>query len=96
MGLLLCLALATALPAGVLLVPEPAPEWKVSQWINDDPGTLADNRGKVVLIHFFQLWCPGCHEFSIPLFHQFNNLRIFSANTRRLKGLYNISAISTR
>jgi thiol-disulfide isomerase/thioredoxin len=54
--------------AGVVLDPQPAPEWKVSEWLNRDPGTLAGLRGKTVLIHFFQLWCPGCNEFSIPLF----------------------------
>lgn len=47
-----------------------APEWAVSEWINGDPGRLADHRDRVVLLHFFQLWCPGCNRFSIPLFHR--------------------------
>jgi cytochrome oxidase Cu insertion factor (SCO1/SenC/PrrC family) len=25
-------------------------------------------RGRVVVIDFFQLWCPGSNEFSVPLF----------------------------
>lgn len=44
-----------------------APELYVSEWINKDPGMLRDMRGKVVVIDFFQMWCPGCNSFSIPL-----------------------------
>lgn len=54
--------------AGVLLEPIEAPQWKVSEWINGNPGRLADLRGKLVLINFFQMWCPGSNEFSLPLF----------------------------
>jgi thiol-disulfide isomerase/thioredoxin len=55
-------------------VPNPtaAPEWQVREWINGDPGRLADQRGKVVLIEFFQLWCPGCKRFSLPLFERWH------------------------
>jgi len=61
------LALAAPLPAGVLLQPEPAPEWEVSEWLNGDPGRLADHRNKIVIVEFFQLWCPVCNQFSRPL-----------------------------
>ena len=44
-----------------------APEWDVTEWINADPGTLASLSGSVVVIDFFQLWCPGCNKFSGPL-----------------------------
>lgn len=44
-----------------------APEWVVSQWINSEPLKLSELKGKVVIIEFFQLWCPGCNRFSIPL-----------------------------
>ncbi len=44
-----------------------APEWDVSEWINGSGTTLRDLRGKVVIVEFFQLWCPGCNDFSIPL-----------------------------
>ena len=47
-------------------VPRLAPEWAVSEWINSDGVTLSDLKGKVV-VDFFQLWCPGCNAFSIPL-----------------------------
>ena len=45
-----------------------APEWVISSWLNGNPGSVADNRGRVILIDFFQLWCPGCRTFSVPLF----------------------------
>ncbi len=48
-------------------VPRPAPDWIISEWINGDAKTLEDLRGKVVIVDFFQLWCPGCNAFSIPL-----------------------------
>jgi len=44
-----------------------APEWVISEWINSEGLTLSDMRGKVVIIDFFQLWCPGCNKFSGPL-----------------------------
>ena len=44
-----------------------APPWEISEWINSDGVTLEDLKGKVVVIDFFQLWCPGCKAFSIPL-----------------------------
>ena len=44
-----------------------APEWVISEWINSNGLTLAGLRGKVVVIDFFQLWCPGCNKFSRPL-----------------------------
>lgn len=51
-----------ALPEGSI-----APEWDIAEWINSDPVRLADLKGQVVVIDFFQLWCPGCKSFSIPL-----------------------------
>ncbi|MFQ5670160.1 MAG: TlpA family protein disulfide reductase [Acidobacteriota bacterium] len=48
----------------------PAPEWAIAAWLNGDPGSLGQQRGRVVLIDFFQLWCPGCNAFSVPLFQR--------------------------
>lgn len=53
----------------IVVAPE-APEWNVSEWINGPGTTLAQLRGKVVIVEFFQLWCPGCNKFSIPLMKQ--------------------------
>ena len=44
-----------------------APQWDVSEWINSDGLKLADLKGQVVIIDFFQMWCPGCNKFSLPL-----------------------------
>lgn len=50
-----------------------APEWVISEWINSTGLTLSDLRGKVVVIDFFQLWCPGCNKFSGPVMAQWNH-----------------------
>jgi len=63
---------SSALMAGAVLQPTPAPEWEVSGWLNDDPGSLRDHRGRVVLIGFFKLRCPGCEEFSLPLLQRWS------------------------
>lgn len=48
-------------------VPRPAPAWDVTEWINSDTLSLEKLKGRVVIVEFFQLWCPGCNRFSIPL-----------------------------
>ena len=43
------------------------PEWQVAQWLNTEQSmSLADLRGQVVLIHAFQMLCPGCVMHAIP------------------------------
>lgn len=43
------------------------PEWDIAQWFNTDrPLRLADLRGQVVLVHAFQMLCPGCVMHAIP------------------------------
>ena len=38
-----------------------APELSVAEWVNTDkPLTLAGLRGRPVLLHAFQMLCPGC------------------------------------
>jgi thiol-disulfide isomerase/thioredoxin len=66
--------IAPVLVAGVVLQPTPAPDWAVSTWLNDDLGSLRDHRGQVVVIGFFQLWCPASKEFSIPLLQRWHAL----------------------
>ena len=76
-SLVLALALAAAggpARAGAVLDPREAPDWKVSQWINGDPGPLGGHKGRVVVIHFFQLWCPASINFSIPAMQHFQEL----------------------
>lgn len=43
------------------------PEWAVSTWLNTPaPITLASLRGRVVLLHTFQMLCPGCVAYGLP------------------------------
>lgn len=44
-----------------------APELQVSHWFNTPaPITLAGLRGRPVLLHSFQMLCPGCVAHAIP------------------------------
>jgi peroxiredoxin len=44
-----------------------APELAVSQWFNTKlPLTLSALRGRVVLLHGFQMLCPGCVSHGTP------------------------------
>lgn len=54
--------------------PRPAPAWEISEWLNSPGLTLEGLKGKVVVIDFFQLWCPGCNSFSIPLMHHWESV----------------------
>ncbi|WP_300088076.1 TlpA disulfide reductase family protein [uncultured Nitrosomonas sp.] len=58
-----------------------APELITSGWLNtQQPVTLASLRGKVVLMHAFQMLCPGCVQQGIPqtqrIFDEFDSDRV--------------------
>lgn len=45
----------------------PAPDLDVVQWFNvQEPLTLASLRGRVVVLHAFQMLCPGCVSYGLP------------------------------
>lgn len=49
------------------IICQPLPELQVSEWLNSSqPVQLADLRGRVVLLHAFQMLCPGCVSHGIP------------------------------
>jgi thiol-disulfide isomerase/thioredoxin len=52
------------------LIGKEAPELVISEWINGEGTTLENLKGKVVVLEFFQMWCPGCNKFSIPLMEE--------------------------
>ena len=44
-----------------------APELQASGWLNTPrPLSLAELRGKVIVLHTFQIFCPGCVQIGIP------------------------------
>ncbi len=49
------------------MTPRIAPELQTADWLNTDkPITLAELRGRVVLIEAFQMLCPGCVSHALP------------------------------
>jgi thiol-disulfide isomerase/thioredoxin len=45
----------------------PAPEWQTTTWLNTaEPLNLERLRGRVVLLHAFQMLCPGCVAHGLP------------------------------
>ena len=46
----------------------PAPQWTTREWFNTGAGAvqLADLRGKVVVLHAFQMLCPACVHHGLP------------------------------
>lgn len=45
----------------------PAPAWRTTAWLNTStPLALDDLRGRVVLLHAFQMLCPACVAHGIP------------------------------
>ena len=57
---------------GAELIGTKAPEWFNERWINSDTLTLADLKGKVVLIRWWVDQCPFCAQSSSALngFHE--------------------------
>lgn len=47
--------------------PKVAPAWHTTEWLNTPaPLSLAGLRGSVVLLHAFQMLCPGCVARGLP------------------------------
>lgn len=43
-----------------------APPLDVTEWLNGPETTLADLKGKVVMLEAFQMLCPGCVSTGLP------------------------------
>lgn len=57
-----------------MVQPLATPELDVSEWLNTpDPIALSKLRGRVVVIHAFQMLCPGCVSHGIPQATEIHN-----------------------
>lgn len=66
-----------------------APDWQVSQWFNTpSPLSLAQLRGRVVLLHAFQMLCPGCVSHGVPQAERVH--RDFAAHGVTVVGLHTV------
>ena len=43
-----------------------APDLAVDAWVNDEEFSITDNKGRTIVLLFFQSWCPGCHSRGFP------------------------------
>ena len=65
------------------------PEWQVSQWFNQKtPLQLSDLRGRVVMVHAFQMLCPGCVSHGLPQAERI--YRHFSSEQLAVIGLHTV------
>lgn len=66
-----------------------APDLRVSQWFNtSEPLTLAALRGRVVVLHAFQMLCPGCVRSGIPQAQKIDQL--FASNDVAVIGIHTV------
>lgn len=66
-----------------------APDWHVSQWFNTPVALdLAALRGKVVVLHAFQMLCPGCVSHGIPQAERIH--RLFADEGVAVVGLHTV------
>lgn len=50
-----------------LMKPRPAPEWHTTEWFNTPtPLTVEALGGSVIMLHAFQMLCPGCVSRGLP------------------------------
>ncbi len=67
----------------------PAPPLQISEWINTDtPLELAALHGKVVVLHAFQMLCPGCIAHGLPQAERLH--RIFAEDGVVVIGLHTV------
>ena len=51
----------------VARIGEKAPNLKVSKWVQGFPTNIDEERDKVILVEVFQVNCPGCFMYGIPM-----------------------------
>ncbi len=69
--------------------PHQAPVLRISAWLNTDRAiTLADLRGQVVVLHAFQMLCPGCVSHGLPQALAIRNT--FSQDNEAVLGIHTV------
>ncbi|TJY55418.1 TlpA family protein disulfide reductase [Sinimarinibacterium sp. CAU 1509] len=67
----------------------PAPPWHVSAWFNaPQPLSLEGLRGRVIVLHAFQMLCPGCVSHSVPQAERVH--RLLAADDVAVVGLHTV------
>jgi peroxiredoxin len=67
----------------------PAPPWQTSHWLNTEgPLALSDLRGRIVLLHAFQMLCPGCVAHALP--QAARAARLFAGTPLVVVGLHTV------
>lgn len=69
--------------------PHQPPAWQTTHWLNtDQPLALADLRGRIVLLHAFQMLCPGCVAHALP--QAARAARVFAGTPLVVIGLHTV------
>lgn len=64
-------------------------EWRTSTWFNTEkPITLESLRGRVVVLHTFQMLCPGCAIHALPQAQRIH--RFFDPHDVAVIGLHTV------
>lgn len=69
--------------------PAEAPAWQVSEWLNTgEPLSLTALRGKVIVLHAFQMLCPGCVNHAVPQAERIH--RLFPKDDVAVVGMHTV------
>lgn len=71
------------------MTPRAAAPWQTTAWLNTEaPLALEDLRGRVVVLHAFQMLCPGCVLHALP--QTARVARLFAGRTLAVVGLHTV------
>ena len=61
--------------SGGLGVGQPAPKIEADGWLNDDPPTEAERKGKVVVVEAWASWCGPCRKAAPHMVRVYNKFQ---------------------
>ena len=75
---------------GITRAGEPAPAWRTTRWFNHDGQALQPDelRGRVVVLHAFQMLCPACVHHGLPQAQRIQ--KAFAADDVAVIGLHTV------